>query len=95
MGETNPSNFNTLVYTLSLRDSSQILNSFGLFLTEKCVAGLKLYYVYWKTEQLSKCDDVGNQDFYYGRRKIFYKEKNDMQKGKKNLCNSQLKIFLK
>ena len=51
-----------------------------------CVAVLKQYYVYQKTEQLSKCDDVGNKDSYYGRREIFYKrKKNDMQKGKEKL----------
>ena len=51
------------------------------------VAVLKLYYVYWKTGQLSKCDDVGNQDSYCGRGERFFTEekKNDMQKGKEKL----------
>ena len=63
-----------------------------------CVAVLKQYYVYRKTEQLSKCDDVGNKDSYYGRREIFYKSKTKWpaeRQRKTCVTELELEVFLK
>lgn len=83
-GRTNPRNFGTHYFDYipksgGKQSNPQLLRRFASH-KRMGVGILKLFYVYYRTQQMSKCDNVvGSQDSFCGR-EIFLK--NGMKEGK-------------